>query len=183
MGHRRILKYCLTELDRVARANQLFEASLERMRAAATAPLLKTTLGEQLAVNTQIGLALNRIHQELGHDLWPMDDAGAAGIAAEADQAATLRDPAVRDVAMAQAAVRMDHWEIATYSGLGAFLRQVYQHEAADIVDEILAKLGQADRHIEALRPSLTDLAHDDERHGHATRSPEERYTKSELIR
>jgi ferritin-like metal-binding protein YciE len=181
MGRKRILGYCLTELNRLSRANQIFEGALSKMIDAASAPLMKVTLGEQLAVNTRIGMALLKVHTALEHPLSPHDDAGASGIAAEALLSCELTDNAVRDIALAQAAVRMDHWELAGYTGLSAFLRQVLQDDAADQVDEIIALLGMADRHIEALRPSLTELAHDTDAHGHGTRSPESREQKSML--
>lgn len=183
MGHRRILSFCLAEIDRLTRANQLFEAAIVRMRDSATAPLFVDTLGEQLAVNTRIGLALHRLHQALNHAVSPAEDAGASGLAAEAMHATELEDTAVRDVAMAQAAVRIDHWQIAGYTGLHAFLRQVFQDEAADEVEAILGLLGVADAHLEALRPSLTALSKDEERHGHDTRSPEDRTQHSQLVR
>lgn len=182
MGRKKILVYCLSEIDRLAAANQLFESTLSTMLGVATAPLLKEMLGEQLAVNTRIGLALHKAHEALKHDLSPRSDAGASGIAAEARIACGLEDPAVRDIAIAQSAVRMDHWEIASYTGVSSFLRQVFQDEAADLMDEVVALLGVADSHIEALRPSLTDLSHDEERHGHETRSPESRGLHSQLF-
>lgn len=175
MGQTAIKKFCLEEVDRLTYANQLFEATLVRMRDAATAPLLTSTIGEQIAVNTRVGIALKRIHDLLDHSLSPLLDAGANGLAVEARAGIDHPDSAVRDVAIAQAAVRMDHWEIAGFTGLSSFLRQVLEDEAADQVDRIVDLLGIADRHLEALRPSLTDLAHDDEAHGHETRSPEER--------
>ncbi|MCO4744584.1 MAG: DUF892 family protein [Proteobacteria bacterium] len=178
MGRKRIYAYCLTELNRLSRANQIFENALAKMMDSAHAPLMKVTLGEQLAVNTRIGVALLKVHTALEHPLSPQEDAGASGIAAEALVSCKLEDPAVRDIALAQAAVRMDHWELAGYTGLTAFLRQVMQDDAADQIDKIIELLGMADRHIEALRPSLTELSHDDEAHGHETRSPESREQK-----
>ena len=182
MGRKSILAYCLAEIDRLAGANQLFEVTLTNMGRVATAPLLKSTLGEQLAVNTRVGLALHKAHVALGHTVSPREDAGAAGIAAEARAACEIQHDVVRDLALAQAAVRIDHWELAGYTGLSAFLRQLFHDEAADRIDEIVALLGMADGHIEALRPSLTALAHDSERHGHDTRSPESRHLRSQLL-
>lgn len=182
MGRRRILSFCLAEVDRLTRANQLFEGALVRMRDAAHAPLLEATLTEQLAVNTRIGITLYQLHKALNHEVQPAEDAGASGLAAEALRASREEHHAVRDVAMAQAAVRIDHWLLAGYTGLHAFLRQVFEDEAADQVDHILEMLGEADAHLEALRPSLTDLAHDDEPHGHETRGPEERMQHSQLV-
>lgn len=174
--------FCLEELNRLAFANQLFERSLMRMHGAATAPLLRESLLEQLSTNARVGVALGQIHSFLEHPLMPLADPGARGLAISGELGMEHDNPNVRDIAIARTALRIDQWSIVGYEGLSSFLRQLVEDEAADCSDRVITMLGTADRHLDNLRSSLTGIAQDEQRHGHRTRRPEERNQRPMLM-
>ena len=182
MGRKMIRRYCIWELNRMYGANQQLNEALKEAAEASELPLLSEALEEQVSTNIQIRATLGDIFDALGLEPDPIEDEVAAAFVQQLDRAARTKNKIVKDLELAQVAIAIDHWEAATYTGLVAFLRQALEDEASELVEKIVGYLGVADRHLEALRPSLTELAQDEERHGHEFRSVKDREFRTQLF-
>lgn len=181
MGRERILDYALIELDRLNTANEQVAALLPRMRHAAHDVLLERSLDERLSISMDVRAELGMVYGDLVREYTETHDPLVLQFCRQADEAIVIADPALRDLHLAQALVALDHWLHAVCTGLVTLFRQLHQDPAADGLYRAAYALRQGTERIEQLWPSLTGLHHDEERHGHQTRSPEERLPPNQL--
>ncbi len=178
-----IERYCVGELQRMADAHRRTAIALFDLAARATQPLLAATLREQVAVNTWSLEQLERAFAALGQPLTEQPNAEVAVMVLEATSEEDETDPAVRDMMIAQAAIRLEHYALANYAGLMRWMHQLGHHETATRIDEVMKRIRMAELHLEALQPSLSGLFVDPPRRYEtpAVARPRDRQPRSDL--
>lgn len=156
--HDEIVRYCTHELYRLHDAHRRTALILYELADSAHQSLLATTLREQVAVNTWCMEKLEQAFGHLGVELVEIPNSEVAVMVLEASAEEEAPTDAVRDMMIAQSAIRLEHYSLANYTGLTSWFRQVGRHDVATLIDLIIHRLTLAEHHLEALRPGLTDL-------------------------
>lgn len=176
-------RYCIRELHRMYDAHRRMADILYDLADQANQGLLATTLREQVAANTWCLERLEQVFDHLEIEVEESPNAEVAVMVLEAESSEDEPDPAVRDMMIAQSAIRLEHYAIANYAGLASWFQQLGHHEVGRAIDAMLARLRMAEEHLEALQPTLSDLFEDeprDYRTPHVAR-PREREPRSDL--
>jgi len=178
-----IERYCVGELFRMYDGHRRTANILYDLAKRAEQPLLATTLREQVAANTWCLEQLELAFEMLRTELEEIPNAEVAVMVLEAGTEEDEPDAAVRDMMIAQSAIRLEHYALGNYTGLASWFRQLGKYGVGSVLDGIVKRLSMAEIHLEALQPSLSALFHDPEhdyRPPHTPR-PREREVKSDL--
>lgn len=178
-----IERYCIGELARMYDAHRRSANLLFDLANRTTLPLLADILRELVAANTWCLEKAEEAFQSIGKEIEEMPNAEVAVIALEAQNEEEEVDDAVRDLMIAQAALRLGHYVLANYTGLASWFRQVGQYGVGTAVDAMASRIQSAVAHLETLQPSLSGLFLD-EPHSYHTPGiarPREREPRSDL--
>jgi len=178
-----IERYCIAELARMHDAHRRSATLLFDLSERATQPLLADTLRELVAANTWCLEQGEKAFAMLGREIPDAPNAEVAVIALEAQNEEEEIDPGVRDLMIAQAALRLGHYALASYTGLASWFRQLGHYDVGKLVDGMAGRIHGAIAHVEALQPSLSGLFVD-EPHSYRTPGvarPREREPRSDL--
>jgi len=178
-----IERYCVGELFRMYDAHRRTADILFDLAARTRQPLLATTLREQVAANTWCMEQLELCFEMLQTEPEEIPNAEVAVMVLEAGGEEDEVDEAVRDMMIAQSAIRLEHYALGNYTGLASWFRQLGKYGVGSVLDGIVKRLHMAEAHLEALQPSLSDLFQDPEQkyRPRQTPRPQERTVRSDL--
>ena len=142
-------------------AEHQFLEAMEEMLTQATSNTVKSLLKEHITQTKQQIRNLEQAFKILGQEAEQIDCEGAEGLVSEG---ATLMDeaadnPAMLDFAIAGAADKVEHYEIATYRGLIAEAQQMGQNEIVRLLRDNLQQEEQTAQKIEQSVPALLQQA------------------------
>lgn len=156
------------ELKNMEQANRLVGDWLGEARSQALLPLLQQTLEEQHAVNVHHQERIQRLLTVVEGPSEPPPRAAAEALVADARSGvAAAETPVARDLVIAQHALRIEHWEVGAWRGLGRVFRLLLVDDVADEIAALLRELTTAERHLASLGLRATD--DDDESYQHRT--------------
>ena len=150
--------FLIRELHRLVDANQQTRSVLKAMREKATDRILEATIARFLEINEEEGRLLQWLLAEQGEEGSSTPSRPVQVIAHDGWLATGEVNPKIRDLSIASVTTQLQSYHLATWFGVGAWLRVLQLHAEADIVDQGTRALRQVEREIETLRPTLAQL-------------------------
>ena len=125
--------------------------AIPKMAKAATSDELRSGLLEHLEVTKNHVERIEQVFELLGVPAKAKACEGMKGIIAEGDETVGEVDDPVRDVAIAAAARRVEHYEMAAYAGAKAIAEQLGENDVADLLQQSFDEEQEADEKLAQL--------------------------------
>ena len=146
----------VTEIRDLYDAEKRLTKAIPRMSKKASNRELKTALNDHLKETQQQVRRLERAFRHLGETPRGKACAGMRGIVEEGDEHAgeDYGDPSLRDTMIIGSAQRVEHYEMAAYTGAISHARLLGLDEVQDLLEETLAEEKAADKKLMAIAES-----------------------------
>jgi ferritin-like metal-binding protein YciE len=138
---------------------QLVKA-LSKLARASSSDELRSAFEEHLEQTRGHVEKLERVFELIGKKARGRSCAAMEGIVEEgAELIDTDAEPMVMDAGLIAAAQRAEHYEIAGYGCLHTWARQLNNHEAADVIEQVLREEKEADQKLTQIAEGMVNLA------------------------
>jgi uncharacterized membrane protein YccC len=153
-----LTRHLIRELHLLNDGNEQTRFVLRAMRAAATDSVLEATLATFLEIAGEEHRVLQWLLAEQGESNQDIPSRPIEVLSDEGWLALEEQDAQLRDLEIATVTTQLQSFHLASWYGIGSFLRVLNLQDEGDVVDSLTTAYRNLEREIESLRPSLAQL-------------------------
>jgi cell division protein FtsB len=153
-----LTRHMIHELHLLSDGNEQSRAVVHAMKEASTDSVLGATLSMFLDILAEEHRLLQWLLEEQGQRVEDIPSRPVEVLARDGWLALEEGDDQLRDLEIATVATQLQSFHLASWFGVGSFLRVLDLQKEADVVDALTTELRKLEREIESLRPSLAQL-------------------------
>lgn len=153
-----LTKHLIGEVHLLDDGNEQCLALLQAMKGAATDSVLEGTLDTFIKIIEVEGRLIGWLLEGQGELKKNTPSRPVEVLARDGWLALEEGDDQLRDLEIATVTTQLQSFLLASWFGVGSFLRVLDLHDEADAVDKLTTELRDLEREIETLRPSLAQL-------------------------